>query len=214
MEETVKILIYVHAFFGGIGLISGIGSILVKKGSLLHKKMGNFFSIGMIVSSLISMPIAWIPNHENLFLFLIALFTIYMVLTGNRALTFKTKESATLIDKIISGTMFLFSLIMVISGIFGLINSVAFSILYLFFGGFGLLLTIKDFWFFKNFKSKKKAWLFLHLEKMVGALIASITAFIVAGLGIGNLIAWVAPSIFGTFYIIYWKRIKLKKNNQ
>ena len=28
MEETIQILIYIHVFLGGIGLITGIGSIL------------------------------------------------------------------------------------------------------------------------------------------------------------------------------------------
>jgi len=58
MEETIKILIYIHALFGGIGLITGIGSVIVKKGSTIHKRMGKLFSIGMITSSLISIPIS------------------------------------------------------------------------------------------------------------------------------------------------------------
>jgi uncharacterized membrane protein len=206
MEETIKILIYIHAFFGGIGLITGIGSIIVKKGSTLHKRMGKLFSIGMITSSLISIPISWMPNHENLFLFLIGLFTIYLVLAGNRALTFKTKEKADWLDKIISGSMLFFSSIMVIIGVYGVLNNISFSVLYLFFGGFGLFLTIKDFRLYKNSRKEKNAWLILHIGKMIGALIASITAFIIAGLGIGNLIAWTLPTILGTLYIIYWKR--------
>ena len=206
MEETIKILIYIHAFFGGIGLITGIGSIIVKKGSTLHKRMGKLFSIGMITSSLISIPISWMPNHENLFLFLIGLFTIYLVLAGNRALTFKTKEKADWLDKIISGSMLFFSSIMVIIGVYGVLNNISFSVLYLFFGGFGLFLTIKDFRFYENSRKPKNAWLILHIGKMIGALIASITAFIIAGLGIGNLIAWTLPTILGTLYIIYWKR--------
>ena len=32
---------------------------------------------------------------------------------------------------------------------------------------------------------------------------------VVAGLSIGNIIAWITPSILGTIYIIYWNR-KLK----
>jgi uncharacterized membrane protein len=216
MEETIKILIYTHAFFGGIGLITGIGSVIVKKGSSIHKKMGKLFSIGMITSSLISIPISWMPNHENLFLFLIGLFTIYLVLAGNRALTFKTKEKADWIDKMISGSMLFFSLIMVIIGVYGVLNNISSSILYLFFGGFGLFLTIKDFRFYKNSRNPKNSWLILHIGKMIGALIASITAFIIAGLGIGNLIAWTLPTILGTFYIGYWKRkmrIKTVANN-
>ncbi len=205
MEDTIKIMIYIHAFFGGMGLITGIGSILVKKGSVMHKKMGKLFSIGMITSSLISMPISWMPNHENLFLFLIGLFTIYLVLAGNRSLTFKTKEKADWIDKMISGSMLLFSSIMVAIGIYGVMNNIPFSVLQLFFGGFGLLLTIKDFRFFRNSRNTKNAWLISHIGKMIGALIASITAFIIAGLGIGNLIAWTLPTILGTFYIFYWK---------
>ncbi|MCG8860067.1 hypothetical protein [Tenacibaculum finnmarkense] len=216
MEETIKIFIYIHAFFGGIGLITGIGSVIVKKGSPIHKRMGKFFSIGMITSSLISIPISWMPNHENLFLFLIGLFTIYLVLAGNRALTFKTKDKADWIDKMISGSMLFFSLIMIIIGIYGVLNNISFSILYLFFGGFGLFLTIKDFRLYKNSKNPKNAWLISHIGKMIGALIASITAFIIAGLGIGNLIAWILPTILGTFYIVYWKRkmkIKTVANN-
>lgn len=216
MEETIKILIYIHAFFGGIGLITGIGSVIVKKGSAIHKRMGKLFSIGMLTSSLISIPISWMPNHENLFLFLIGLFTIYLVLNGNRALTFKTKEKADWIDKMISGSMLLFSSIMLIIGTYGILNNISFSILYLFFGGFGLFLTIKDFRFYKNSNNPKNAWLISHIGKMIGALIASITAFIIAGLGIGNLIAWTLPTILGTFYIVYWKRkmkIKTVANN-
>jgi|SRR5690554_3069563 len=211
MEETIKILIYIHAFLGGVGLITGIGSIIVKKGSSIHKKMGKLFSIGMIGSSLISIPISWMPNHENLFLFLIGLFTIYLVLAGNRALTFKTKTKADWVDKIISGSMLLFSLLMVVIGLYGVINGSSLSILYLFFGGFGLLLSIKDFSFYKNPKSPKNAWLISHLGKMIGALIASITAFFIAGLGIANIIAWTLPTILGTIYILYWKnKLKLK----
>ena len=102
MEQTIKILIYIHAFFGGIGLLTGIGSIFVKKGGLLHKRMGKLFSIGMITSSLISLPICWMPQHQNIFLFLIGLFTIYLVIAGNRVLTFKTKAKADITYFIIS----------------------------------------------------------------------------------------------------------------
>lgn len=212
MEETIKIFIYIHAFFGGTGLITGIGSIIVKKGSPIHKKTGKLFSIAMITSSLISIPISWMPNHENLFLFLIGLFTIYLVLVGNRALAFKAKEKANQVDKMISGSMLLFSLIMITIGVNGVLDGISYSILYLFFGGFGLLLTIGDFRFYLNSRNPKNAWLISHITKMIGAVIASITAFIIAGLEIGNLIAWTLPTILGTIYIVYWRRkVVIKK---
>jgi uncharacterized membrane protein len=206
MEPAIKILIYIHAFFGGIGLITGIGSIVVKKGSKIHKRMGKLFSVGMLTSSLISLPICWMPNHQNVFLFLIGLFTIYLVISGNRALTFKYKPKADLLDKIISGSMLFFSVIMIVLGLYCQLNNITNGILFLFFGGFGFYMSFKDFIFFKNFSETNRNWLSKHIGKMMGALIASITAYIVAGLGIGSLIAWITPSILGTFYIIYWNR--------
>ena len=206
MEQTITILIYIHAFFGDIGLITGIGSVMVKKGGILHKRMGKLFSIGMIISSLISIPICWMPKHQNIFLFLIGLFTIYLVISGNRALNFKNKLKADFTDKLISGTMFFFSVIMVAIGLYCQFNTIENGILFTFFGGFGFYMTFKDFIFFKNLSETNKNWLSKHIGKMIGALIASITAFIVAGIGLGNAIAWMTPSILGTMYIIYWNR--------
>lgn len=208
MEATIKNFIYIHAFFGGLGLITGIGSILVKKGSNPHKKLGKLFSIGMITSSLISIPIACMPNHENLFLLLIGLFTIYLVVSGNQIMTFKSKNKkhATAVDKIISGTMLLLSAAMVLYGSYGLITGNMGYLLFVFFGGFGFSLSIRDFIFYKKFSTIKNGWLANHIGKMVGALIASFTAFIVAGMGYDTLLAWILPSILGTIYIVYWRR--------
>ncbi|WP_422089487.1 hypothetical protein [Tenacibaculum ovolyticum] len=211
MEEIITIFIYIHAFFGGLGLITGFGSIIVKKGSKPHKKMGKLFSIGMLTSSLISIPISCLPNHENIFLFLIGLFTIYLVISGNQILTFKSKDKkfAKPIDKIISGVMLILSALMVLFGAYGLLKGNSTYLLFIFFGGFGLSLTIRDFIYYKNFSKTKNGWLANHIGKMVGAFIASVTAFVVAGLGIGTLISWTLPSVLGTIYIVYWRR-KLK----
>lgn len=206
LEKAVQILIYIHAFFGAVGLIAGLGSVLAKKGSRLHKNMGKFFVAGMLTSTLISIPITQMPNHQNLFLFLIGLFTIYLVLGGVRAIKFKTMHKAGWVDWLISGGMLIFSIFMVVFGVYKIVVGQISGVLYVFFGGFGLFLTILDILFYKNPSATKNAWLAAHLRKMNGALIASITAFLVAGLGFMNLAAWVLPSVLGTFYIIYWKR--------
>lgn len=209
METLVKILIYIHALFGGLGLISGIASIGIKKGSKLHKNSGKTFSYSMFISSLVSLVIARMPGHENLFLFLIGVFTIYLVLAGNRALTFRgeSKHSADTIDKTISGTMLGASVVMLLIGIYQLtMHRGGNAVLFVFFGGFGLYMTLKDFYTFRVFKEKKNAWLSSHIGRMVAALIASITAFMVAGLHIQTLMAWMLPSVIGTIYITYWNR--------
>lgn len=206
MESIIIILIYIHAFFGGLGLITGLISISVKKGTFSHKKTGKIFSYSIIISSLISLFVSRMPNHENLFLFLIGIFTVYLVLTGNRALTFKTKTKADWIDKLISGTMFLISTVMLILGFLGMLFKIENSVLHLFFGGFGVFTTIRDFQTFKVFDRKKNAWLIYHLGRMIGALIASVTAFLVTALNIGTILIWFLPTILGAIYIIYWNR--------
>lgn len=208
MEDFIKVLVYIHAFFGGIGLLAGIGSVAVKKGSAIHKKAGKVFSYSMILSSLISLFVAKMPNHENPFLFLIGIFTIYMVLSGNRALTLKSKlkVKADVLDYMVSGGMVLTSLVMIISGILALIQNNNGGVLYVFFGAFGLSLSLKDFQIFRIFTTQKSVRLQSHVARMVGALIASITAFLVAGLNIGTTLVWITPTIMGTGYIVFWSR--------
>ncbi len=207
MEQTVRVFIYIHAFLGGIGLIAGIASIIVKKGDKTHKKLGKLFTISILLSTLISTPICMLPNHKNLFLFLIGLFTMYLLITGNRALRFK-KRLPNRFDYSVSTIMLILSGFMLSRGVF-------FSeILYMFFGAIGLFLTLRDFRFYKKLKHKKHLWLLAHIGKMSGALIASFTAFLVAGAGINGNIIWIAPSIVGTFFIIYWsKKVSPKKAN-
>ncbi len=211
MEQTITILIYIHAFFGGIGLITGIGSMSVKKGGKLHKKMGKIFSYAMIISCLISIPISWIPGHKSLFLFLISVFTIFMVLSGNRALTFKSKKKTEVevIEKVLNYGMAIFSIFMIVYGARGFFTVVGSHILYMVFGGLGLFLVYRNFQLFKTFKELKVAWLLNHISHMMGAMIASVTAFIVAGLHFWTITAWVLPSVIGTVFIIYW-RLKVK----
>jgi uncharacterized membrane protein len=216
MEQIIKTLIYIHAFLGGLGLVTGMISIFVKKGGFNHKRTGKIFSYSMVISSLISIFVARMPNHENLFLFLIGIFTIYLVLSGNRALTLKSKikPKADLVDKLVSGTMLLVSLGMLIIGIIEIVQLKENCVLYLFFGCFGAFLTIKDFITFKNFNENNNAWLINHIGRMIGALIASFTAFLIIGLRIDMILVWILPTIVGTIYIKHYKsKRKLKLLN-
>lgn len=45
MEQIITFLIYVHAIFGGIGLLTGMLSILVKKGGINHMRSGKYSHI-------------------------------------------------------------------------------------------------------------------------------------------------------------------------
>ncbi|GEM51153.1 hypothetical protein AS589_05070 [Empedobacter brevis] len=210
MENLVKIIIYIHAFFGGIGLISGTVVMVIKKGNAIHKKMGKVFSVGMLVSSILSLVICVFPHHHNSFLLMIGIFTIYMILMGNRILKYKRKNYENKLDKIISGTMFLISIVMIIYGLLPLFSNHGIGILFLIFGFLGGFMSYRDFVLYNNPENYKK-WTMNHVGKMVGAYIASVTAFLVAGAGFGgNIYFWIVPSVIGTIYIFSWSK-KLNK---
>lgn len=214
MESFIKILIYVHAFFGSLGLISGVLSVLVRKGGNRHKLWGKLFSGSMIISSIVSLGIACMPNHTNVFLLLIGVFTIYMVLAGNRALTLKAsvKNKADWKDKVLSVTMCISALIMLTLGFVSFLNNSNVWTLYTFFGLIGLFMTYRDFKTFKTFTANDRISIVSHIGRMLGAFITSITAFIVAGLNIGNLIVWLVPTLIGIPYILFWtKKVRTQK---
>ena len=204
MEFIIKIVIYVHAFFGSLGLLAGFASVIFKKGNPKHKLSGKIFSYSMILSSTLSLPICWLPKHENPFLFLIGIFTIYLVLSGNRILLFQKRTYATFIDKLISGTLFIGSLIMIALGAYYICQMQYGGILYLIFGPLALLMSLRDFRFFRDLDKSKI--IKFHIGKMTGAFGTSITSFLVAGVRLNGLIYWIVPSIVMAIYMVYWFR--------
>lgn len=215
MELLFNISIIIHAFLGGLGLLAGITNLFSTKGNNFHRKVGKIFSISMIGSASVAFYIALLPGHKNLFLFMISILTIYMILAGNRALTFKNraKKHPTLYDKGLSMVMLTGSVIMIAMGIYNMLFNSGFSILFIIFGIFGLLMSLDDFRFLNTYQSDKKLWLTNHIGRIVGGVIASVTAFFIAGLNFQSIFAWISPSIIGTLYIVYWIR-NIKKNGK
>ncbi|WP_298539243.1 hypothetical protein [uncultured Aquimarina sp.] len=206
MEQTALVLIYIHAFFGGIGLLSGLVSIIGKKGKFYHRKAGIVFSTAMFVSALIAIPITLLPNHENLLLHLLSIFTIYLVISGNRVLRFKKHHTLGVLDIVITSIMGLVFLGMISVGIYYHIQELPKSTLFFFFGGFGIMANLRDIKLFKTFKLNSTAYLSNHIGKMSGAYGAAVTAFLLAALNSSTLWIWLTPSIITLLFVTFWRR--------
>ncbi len=211
MENIAITLIYIHAFFGGIGLLSGLVSIIGKKGRFYHKKAGLIFSITMFVSALIAIPITLLPKHENLLLHLLSIFTIYLVISGNRVLRFKKHHSLGIVDIVTTSFMGLVFMGMIGVGIHHYIEELPKSTLFFFFGGFGIMATVRDITLFKTFKTNPTAYLSNHIGKMSGAYGAAVTAFLLAALNSSTLWVWITPSVITLLFVTFWRR-KIAKN--
>lgn len=206
MEKTIQILIYIHAAFGGFALLAGSVSIIAKKGRNIHKKSGLIFFYSMIISGIIAMIVAILPNHESPFLFAVGIFSLYFVLTGNRALNFNRKNPNLKMDKLISAIMITTGILMISLPI---VLTKSINIILVVFAIVGIFFSVRDLILFKNPEQLRKRWLKLHLGKMIGGYIAAATAFIVVNEFFPSIYGWFIPGIVGGFIIAYWLR-KLK----
>lgn len=208
MENIIQVCIYIHVIFGIAALVFGLMSIAFKKGTKFHKKAGKIFYYTMLFSATIAMIIAVLPNHYNIFLFAMGIFSLYFVLSGYRAIRFKQEHPDLKIDKWIARIMISTGVLMIVIPIlfFKKINILLFV-----FGSVGLFFSIRDLQLFKNPQRLQESGLKLHLGKMLGAYICATTAFVVVNQFISSIYAWFVPGIIGGFIIVYWIRRVNKK---
>lgn len=67
IEKFIRLLVYAHATFGSIALVTGLVALIAKKGKTIHKKSGLLFFYSMLVSAFIALVVAMLPNHFNPF---------------------------------------------------------------------------------------------------------------------------------------------------
>jgi uncharacterized membrane protein len=208
IEKIIQILIYSHAFFGGIALISGLVSLMAKKGKITHRKSGKLFFYSMLSSALTALIISILPRHENPFLFSIGIFSSYFIITGYRALNFKNKNPNLKTDIIISWIMIITAILMLL---YNPIVNQKINIVLTAFGTIGLIFSTRDLMLFRNTDKLNKDWLKLHLGKMIGGYISATTAFVVVNEFFPSFYGWFIPGIIGGIYTAYWIK-KINKN--
>ncbi len=203
-----KIFITLHAIGGFISLISGTISVIARKGNMWHKKSGMVFYYGMLTAGVSGVLAALLPDHKNPFLFVVGLFSVYLVLSGYRALRFKRvgKMADVRWDKVISWSMAVIAVAMIGYGINLIFNSLTMGWVLIIFGTIGLLNAINDLKAMRDLKLLRKKYLRLHIAKISGAYIAGFTAFFVRYSVLPSLLSWLLPSVFGVVFISYWMR--------
>lgn len=209
MNSIYKVFLILHIIGGSLGLLSGLLNILRKKGNKNHKLVGKIFFISMLTAGISSLILAYI--HPNYFLFIVGVFTIYMVCSGQLYLNRYNNRTSKQIELIVTMSMFLAGFLFIGKGILVLIKVNLFGLVFLTFGCLGLLFVYQDF---KNHQKKseiKNNWLVAHLQRMSGAFIAALTAFLVVNEHyfpeeIPSVLYWLLPTIFVTPLIIKWSR--------
>lgn len=193
-------LILVHALLGGIALLSGTVVLMLKKGTLLHKRLGNVFFYTLLISSIISLIVSVAEGHENAFLFSIGLFTLYLLGSGKRAVKQLKGEKQDILDAGMAFSMIIIGLAMIV-GPYLLLGKI--NVVLAVFGAIGVLNAALDLRLQRKPYDYQKS-LTKHLSKMIGGYIAAFTAFIVVNNVLPGNWGWLAPTAIGGAYIAYW----------
>lgn len=197
------IFLALHIAGGTIGLSSGSLVLALKKGSARHVKMGTIYFWSMLTAALTSFILA--VMHPNYFLFIVGVFSAYLVLTGKQYISMRNLSSPNRVAWLVTIGMLIFSLLFIGLGIYLLNHNNTFGMVPIVFGFISLLMVFQDY---RNYTGKaaiRNFWLTTHLQRMTGGYIASATAFLVVNNSfMPEVVAWLLPTVILTPLIFYW----------
>lgn len=219
MDDLFRVLLVLHIVGGGAGLIAGTVNALRPKGDQLHRFAGRVFLYGMLVAAGCSLLLSVL--HPNYFLFIIGVFTLYMTGTGTRYLSLRglaSGQKPAVIDWVLTGGMTVFSAVFIGIGIYHIMRGYSFGVVFVAFGYVSSRMVRADLRAYSGRSPIANVWLTTHLQRMMGAYIAAITAFVVVNLphdllpGSWAFVAWLLPSAILVPLILYWtRRYEVKK---
>ena len=213
----LKILLFIHVIAGFTALVAGPVAILTTKGSKSHRKWGMWYFWAMLVVFITGVAVSAIKFIP--FLFMIAFFSFYQVFSGYRILFLKQLhkgQKAKWFDWFAAGLTASTNIGFIVWGTYLIVGGATsfFPKLALGFGFGGLYIVYINVKPFIVPPKEKQFWWFNHLANMMGALIATTTAFsttIFRVFSIATPIAWIWPALIGIPIMIWWQRSYRKK---
>lgn len=197
-----SVLLSIHIAAGVTALVAAAGALATSKGGRWHVYAGRAFALAMLVVFLTALPMTFL--RPNLFLFLVAVFSFYLALTGwcrarNRG---STSGRAEWIAAII---MTVAALGMGIRGIMLIVAGDSMGIVLLAFGGGGGFFAISDLYAFRTGQYHGTLRIATHLTRMLAGTIAAVTAFVTVNVHVEPaFVVWLAPTVVLTPVIVSW----------
>lgn len=209
--ETIYILfLYVHIISGFAALLAGLLNLLRKKGDAWHLKAGRLFVYAMLIAGFSSLFLS--VYIKSFFLFITGVFSIYLVGTGQRYLYLKRLnkgQKPKTVDWLLTLSMLVAGLFFAGLGIGMLMGKSLMGLTHLTFGFIGLTAVYADFQSYKGKDEEPAYWLLAHLQRMTGAFIAALTAFLVVNahqspVALPAVVYWLLPTAILVPLIFYW----------
>ena len=204
----MQILLSIHILAGITSLLCAALAVSSTKGKKLHVLSGRTYFWGMVTIFLTAIPMSVISN--NIFLFLIAVFSFYLAFAGMRFAR-NRKGFATILDWLAVYLMIFSGIGMWILAAIYFLNSNPQYIVLLVFGFLAITLGYADFRSYKNNSAIEKKRISRHLTNMMGGTIAVITAVLVVNPPFEpEWVWWVLPTVLLT-PVIFWWNFKILK---
>ena len=200
-------LLIIHIIAGMAALTAAFVATAAKTinvGHRWHVYAGTVYLWGMVVIFLTAIPMTILK--PNPFLFLIAIFSFYLALSGwrfakNRRGTPRPLDWAT------ASVMAVTSVAMILFGVFLLIRGDSNGITIIVFGGIGAALSFSDLRTLRVGGVKGKTRVANHLTMMLAGTIATTTAFVVTNFTFEPaFLLWLAPTVVISPIIAWWSR--------
>jgi len=199
-----NVFLAVHIFLGSIAVLGMAMAWLSRKGDIWHRRGGKAYVLGMAGSLAAAFAVSILTR--NIFLFLVGLFSAYLVYTGYRLAAARNSVRSSL-DKSTAVTALVSGLGMIAYGVYLVFSSESsMAIVIAVFGVLSASFGYSDVRLGDKWPAGKER-IILHLSRMGGANIATVTAVFVVNVKTDPaFIAWLIPSVVGALLIAYWTR--------
>ena len=204
----IEFLLPIHILVGTIALLCAALAVSSEKGKKIHVLSGRIYFWCMVAIFSTAIPMSIINN--NIFLFLIAIFSFYLAFAGMRFAR-NRKGIATTLDWIAVSLMILSGLGMWILAAIYFTNDNSQYIVLLVFGFLAVFLGYGDYKSYKDKTATGKERIAKHLTNMMGGTIAVITAVLVVNPPSNpEWVWWVLPTAL-IVPVIFWWNVKVLK---
>ena len=197
--------LWLHIAGGTVALLAGIGALVTNEGGLRHRQAGTVFLVSMsIVVGTVFVLLPLDPTPFRGILALVALFSGYLAFSGYQALSRKRPaQTEHPVDWIAAGGVILACIGLSVWGLTWFLDGRSFGIVMLVFGGIGVTFGTIDIRLFQT--SDVEEWMVNHLQRMIGAFIATVSVVSAVNLTpVMGIAAWLWPTAVGVPLIYYW----------
>jgi len=201
--------VWVHVAAGVVALAAGAVALATRKGGHRHRLAGRSFVAAMAVVAATAIALYPLgPSDMRRFLVMVAIFSFYFAFSGYRVLSRKRPaDRPGPLDWVATALLAGASAWMAGTGVLWALDDRSFAPMLLVFGAIGLAFAGTDLRGFLGGGEGRPAWRISHLQRMIAAYIATVSAVSAVNLhALPPAVRWLWPTAVGVPIIFYMSR--------